>query len=284
MQFKKGDRVKHPRKPEWGVGKVLEDSTNEKVRVFFTGLGETNLSLKHVSLIQVSGKEANHPSLDNLKETTRKKRKEYKSLELLKGRFLSQFPGGFSGTKYAEIERSYKVAAHEMLIDLLNKHNFEKLLSSGNYLEICKLALQVANKTNLIFPNEKMDLKDGLKLPKQQKKFAESLYRLLYDESQLEERFNQFADCLLELGASKWTIATYYLFIADPLNHMFLKPMVTQDAADVCAFELNYRSDLNWLTYKRLLELSKYLMNSLTDLEPKDMIDIQSFIWCIAQD
>lgn len=100
----------------------------------------------------------------------------------------------------------------------------------------------------------------------------------------MEVRFNEFADCLLDLGANKWTIATYHLFIADPDNQMFLKPVVTQDAADVCAFELNYRPDPNWLTYRSLLQFSKYLMSNLADLKPKDMIDIQSFIWCIAQD
>lgn len=165
LEFKKGERVKHPSKPEWGLGQVLEDSANEKVHVFFTGAGEVNLSLKHVSLIQVTGKEAKDAGLDNMRVTTRKKRKEYKSLNLLKGKFLSQFPGGFSGTKYAEVERNYKLDAHQMMNDILNRHVFEELLSSGDYPEICKRAIQVTNKTNLIFPNEKMDLKDGLKLP-----------------------------------------------------------------------------------------------------------------------
>jgi hypothetical protein len=77
---------------------------------------------------------------------------------------------------------------------------------------------------------------------------------------------------------------TYFLFIADPDNHMFLKPTVTQNAADLCAFELNYSSSLNWRTYRCLLDFSGYLKSSLTDLglKPRDMIDVQSFMWCIA--
>jgi hypothetical protein len=205
-------------------------------------------------------------------------------LDQLKEKFLHLFPGGFSGKVYAETERNYKYEAHQLMNELLKEEIYKQILSSSDYSEICKRALQVANKTNLIFPNEKMRLKDGLKPKKQQKYFAESLYSLLYGPEHLEDRFNQFADCLLGLGAAKWTVATYYPFLSDPKSHMFLKPVVTQQAADACAFELNYRPDLNWLTYKSLLAFSNYLMKNLSDLKPKDMIDIQSFIWCIAQD
>ena len=37
MSLKKGDRVRHPIKAEWGLGEVLADSNGEKVRVFFVG-------------------------------------------------------------------------------------------------------------------------------------------------------------------------------------------------------------------------------------------------------
>ncbi len=284
MEFKKDDRVRHPAKPEWGLGKVLEDSVDGKARVFFKAAGEKTLSLKHVALTLVTGEEANDPILDNSRRAAPKSRKEYKGIEQLKDKFLSQFPGGFSGKSFAEIERDYKVAACELMNELLNARSFEQLLATGDYSEVCKRALQVARKTNLIFRTEMMSLNDGLKSPGGQKRFAESLYDLLYGQGPMEERFNQFADCLLEIGAAKWPIATYYLFIAKPESQMFLKPIVTQDAAAVCGFELNYRKEPNWLTYKCLLEFSQDLKNKLADLEPKDMIDIQSFLWCIAQD
>ncbi|AJY68388.1 hypothetical protein RW64_01645 [Geobacter sulfurreducens] len=45
-----------------------------------------------------------------------------------------------------------------------------------------------------------------------------------------------------------------------------------------------FRSDLNWLTYSCLLDFAKYLRNELIamDMNPRDMIDVQSFMWCIA--
>lgn len=284
MELKRGDRVRHPQKPEWGLGEVVEDVSDEKIQVFFMGIGIKILSLKHASLIPVTGEDAYNPGLDNLRKGKSKKGKTYKNIEELKRRFLSQFPGGFSSPKYFNIERGYKLDANKLMNQLLKRSTFEHLLESRDYTELCKRALQVVNKTNLIFPNEKMALSDGLKpLPKQQL-FAERLYELLYGKDNLEKRFNQFADFLIDIGAAKWTIATYFLFISDPKLHRFLKPTVTQDAADICAFELNYSSELNWLTYKSLLEFSNHLRKSIVDLNPEDMIDIQSFIWCIAQD
>ena len=64
---------------------------------------------------------------------------------------------------------------------------------------------------------------------------------------------------------------------------MFLKPEVTKTGAEICGFELNYRTEPNWLTYSKLLEFSQYLFKSLSELKPRDMIDVQSFIWCTAE-
>jgi hypothetical protein len=263
VEFKKEDRVGHPAKPEWGLGKVLEDSVDSKARVFFNAAGEKTLSFKHVALMFVTSEEANDPILDNSRSAAPKSRKEYKGIEQLKDKFLSQFPGGFPGKSFVEIERDYKVAACELINELLNARSLEQLLVADDYSEVCKRALLVSNKTNLIYPTEKMSLKDGLKSPDGQKRFAEISYRLLYNQGLMEERFNQLADCLQEIGAARWPIATYYLFIAKPESQMSLKPNVTQDAAAVCGFELNYRKDPNWLTYKCLLEFSQDLRRKM---------------------
>lgn len=283
MEFKKGERVKNPTRPDWGLGKVLEDSLHGKARIQFKTVGEKLVSLNHVALTLVTGAEAHDPALDDSRKVAPKRRKEYKDLEQLRTIFLTKFPGGFASREFAETERNYKLAACELMHELLNATSFEELRAANDYAEICKRALQVANKTNLIFPNERMSLKDGLNEPAGQQRFAESLYELLYGQGTPEARFTQFADCLLELGAAKWTTATYFLFIAYPASQMFLKPIVTQDAAAVCGFTLNYWKEPNWQTYECLLNFAQDLKAKLADLEPKDMIDIQSFLWCIAQ-
>lgn len=284
MAFVKGDRVKHPSKPEWGLGQVLEDSAGNRVHVFFVGSGEKTLSLPHAPLVLVRGEEAKHAGLDYLKVPG--KGVKYRSLADSIEKFKAMFPGGFSSLRYKKEERDYKVEAHHLMRRLLDAHEYEPLLAAGDYEEICRRALQVVNKTNLIFPNEKMDLKDGLASSTHQRRLAESLHSLLYGGGGMEERFEGFADCLMKIGAAKWTVATYFSFLFYPDEHMFLKPSVTQDAAEMCAFELNYRPEPNWLTYRSLVDFSRFLKKSLIEanLEPQDMIDVQSFVWCIARD
>lgn len=283
MKFAQGERVKHSAKPEWGVGQVIDDSSGDDIRVFFVGVGEKALKLRYVNLIKVDGAEAIHPVLDNLKVVKKDKGTKYRSLPLLIDSFLKEFPDGFYGTKFHQDERDYKVDAHKLMASNLDEKSFTSMLVSNEHSEICKRALQVVHKTNLIFPNEMMSLRDGLNTDAGKKLFSESLYSLLYGRGELEHRFENFSDCLLEMNAAKWTVLTYFLFMAFPESYMFLKPTVTQEAAEVCGFELNYRSELNWLTYAKLMEFSQYLFNALAELKPRDMIDIQSFIWCAAK-
>lgn len=281
-----GDRVKHPKMTAWGIGQVLENITANKVKVFFVNAGEKTLDINYVNLIQVEGAKASHPLLDNppAKPKKRTAGNQYISLPEAKQEFMKLFPDGFKGEDYTQREREYKYEAHKLLITLLSEQAATKLLKAKDYAEICKRSLQVVNKTNLIFPNEKMDLKDGLESLENKKWFSETLFNLLYLEGDIEQRFMAFADCLLAIGAAKWTIATYFQFLRYPEEHMFLKPAVTKKAADLSAFELNYRPELNWLTYHTLLKFAKYLHTELTKLglKPRDMIDVQSFMWCIA--
>ena len=63
---------------------------------------------------------------------------------------------------------------------------------------------------------------------------------------------------------------------------MFLKPEVTNAAAEALGFHLNYRSDPNWLTYKCLLTMSTIYKERLATLKPVDFIDVQSFFWVVG--
>lgn len=282
MKYKKGQRVFHPGKPEWGLGQVLEDSSSASVKVFFVGAGERQLSLSHVSLIPVAGKEAEHVVLDNLRPIADGPGIRYLSLPRAVERFLELFPLGFHGKKYTGQERDYKVKAHQMAQELISEAELKRLIAEDKHEEICRRALRVANATNLIFPNEKMALKDGLGDLPAQTEFASALDELLYSPKSFRERFEKFARVLESIGANKWTTATYFPFIVHPDHYMFVKPTITQKAAELSAFEINYRPELNWRTYESVLKFSNYLRAELAELEPRDMIDVQSFMWCIA--
>lgn len=279
-----GDKVRHPKRPDWGIGKVMAVASDGKARIFFIHAGVKTILLSHVDFEKIEGEEASHPILDNPSFFERATVKGHRSLPDARLDFLKLFPDGFEDAGYLNEERNYKVAARELLLGLLNAQAFRELLESGNFDEIVRRALQVANKTNLIFPNEKMGLKDGLKTPEHIQLFAERLFDLLYGNGKFKDRFEGFANCLEKIDAAKWTTMTYFPFLAYPEEHMFLKPEITKHAAALTKAELNYRSDLNWLTYSCLLEFAKYLKDELVAMEmnPRDMIDVQSFMWCIT--
>jgi len=277
---KPGDRVRNPRCRDWGLGEVLATSAGGKLRVYFVHGGEK--TLKGVPLEVVTGEEAAHPFLDHRKIDGPRRGLVRRTIPQGIEKFLGLFKAGFRDPAYFERERNYKVAAHELLSSSLDPGQFRTLLDQAEYEEICTRSLRVVNATNLIFPNEKMALRDGVASPEAKERFAVSLGDLLYGAAAVRDRFEHWCETLHAIEAPKWTIATYFQFLAFPNEFMFLKPTVTQDAADVCGFELNYRPELNWLTHRCVQEFSEYLRGEIASLEPRDLIDVQSFIWCIA--
>jgi hypothetical protein len=81
-----------------------------------------------------------------------------------------------------------------------------------------------------------------------------------------------------------WPLVTIFGFIAQPETHIFLKPNVTRIAARKYGFEFQYHSKPNWNTYAGLLEFAATIRRDLRDLRPRDMIDLQSFIWVQGSD
>lgn len=65
MEYKKGDRVKHPTKLDWGIGQVLADSKDDTVTIFFDRAGEKTIALSYVQPALVTGEDAVSVILDN---------------------------------------------------------------------------------------------------------------------------------------------------------------------------------------------------------------------------
>ena len=282
MSLRKGTRVKHPARPEWGVGQVIEEGSSTSVRVFFEGAGLKVLLPSAVKLETITGTAAKSVVLDNLSPKALDPNARYVSVAQAIQRFMELFPQGFYGKRYFAEERNYKDRARRMAQELLNPTRLREVIKESRHDEAYRDALRVVNATNLIFPNEKMALKDGVEAKAAQKKFVQRLYGVLETPQLGEEAFKAFANVLEEVGAAKWTIASYFTYLVYPEHHMFVKPSITQKAAELSAFDLNYKPELNWLTYARVLEFAHRLRNDLAELKPRDMIDVQSFMWCIA--
>jgi hypothetical protein len=81
-----------------------------------------------------------------------------------------------------------------------------------------------------------------------------------------------------------WPLVTGFGFVARPRTEIFLKPTVTRRAAEAYGFPFRYASAPQWDTYSSLLEFARLVRHDLHDLGPRDMIDIQSFLWVQGSD
>jgi hypothetical protein len=204
--------------------------------------------------------------------------------EKCRRRFLRFFPGGFKDETYLEWERNYKAAAAREWHEALSRVRVGLMLKSEQYRDVAAIALRIEAHTNLLFSFEKMALRDATRTAAGARAFAEGLYGFLYGGGDPEERFNRWCDVVAGLPRRQtrvltWPVVTIFGFLAEPARHMFLKPNVTRIAAARYGVAFRYHSRPNWHTYQDLLRFAGQMRRDLTDLRPRDMIDLQSFLW-----
>ncbi len=204
-------------------------------------------------------------------------------------KFLFYFKKGFDTQKYYDWERGYKWEAHVLWMEMLNKKEYKRLLDEGEFIEIASRAAGIESKTNLLFSFEKMALRDAIKSEEGAKILAEGLYKFVYGTGKLQKRFEEWTAAVASLPRKQtrvltWPLVTVFGFIANPVEHIFLKPRVTKIAAEKYDFNFQYTSRPNWETYNNYLGFAEQVGADLVDLHPKDMIDIQSFLWVLGSD
>lgn len=201
-------------------------------------------------------------------------------------KFLRVFPEGFRDETYISWEREYKVETHERWEQVLSRKEFARLLRQQEFAEIAARAVRVEQKSrhSMIFSFEKMALRDAVKSAAGARAFAEGLYDFLHGKAALERRFQRWIRVVSELPRKQtrvltWPLVTVFGFIAQPDIHIFLKPTATRAAAREYEFDFRYRSRPSWETYENLLQFAQVVHRDQRDLGPRDMIDIQSFLW-----
>ncbi len=296
--YEVADYVINPRMPEWGPGKILE-VRGSTVRVYFRDIveerrGDAVKTIKTTVVKLEPAGIAHDPLLDGFAESTgTRKRSRLPRLTLDQGIGVSKshFHGGFDDAKYrsSEGERLYKEQTHELWKETLGGDTGEQLLQAGGVKELTTRLLRVEAKLDLLSKYEKIALRNGLADPTPALSFFERLFDLIRGGELRAETFEPYCHAVRQLPAGEgrarvftWPIATLFPFVARPDCFMFLKPDVTNACADNLAIDLQYRSDPNWITYEKLMELADFLLSQLRPLGARDYIDVQSFIWVIG--
>ena len=204
-------------------------------------------------------------------------------------KFLRFFPKGFYDDKYIDWERGYKWEAHQRWKETLGRAELRELLQDGAHAEVARRAVAIESRTNLLFSFEKMALRDAVKSQSGARDFAVGLDDFLYGRGNARTKFERWCETVGGLPRRQtrvltWPLVTVFGFLALPDTHFFLKPMVTRAAAREYGFDFNYLSRPNWDTYSNLLEFAAVVSRDLRDMRPRDMIDIQSFLWVQGSD
>ena len=204
-------------------------------------------------------------------------------------KFLRFFPGGFRDPTYLDWERGYKWEAHQQWDQFLSRPTFRALLRAEEFQQIASHAVRIESRTNLLFSFEKMALRDALKSKPGAQMFSQGLYDFLHGSASISTRFYRWCEVVSALPRKQtrvltWPIVTVFGFIAQPETHIFLKPNVTKTAARKYGLDFHYQSRPAWETYASLIKFAELVSQDLKDLRPRDMIDIQSFIWVQGSD
>jgi hypothetical protein len=201
-------------------------------------------------------------------------------------KFLRFFPQGFRDEDYLETERDYKWQTHLRWREALNATEFSALLQAERHHEIAARAVRIEQRSlySMLFSFEKMAFRDAVKSNRGARRFAEGLFEYLHGDAEPRCRFDAWVDAVAGLPRKQtrvltWPLVTVFGFIAQPKQHMFMKPHTLRAAAHAYGFDLDYRSRPNWHTYSKLLELAAHVRVDQRELAPRDMIDVQSFLW-----
>ncbi|MDB6125145.1 MAG: hypothetical protein JWQ71_4138 [Pedosphaera sp.] len=204
-------------------------------------------------------------------------------------KFLRFFPKGFRDEKYYHWERGYKWRAFEHWSQSLDHTTFRMLLREDKFSEIAARAIRIESRTNLLFSFEKMAIRDAVKSLAGARLFAEGLFDFLHGPGEIESKFERWCETVAMLPRRQtrvltWPLVTVFGFIAQPDRHIFLKPNVTRIAAIEYGFDFQYQSRPSMEIYDSLLEFARVVRHDLRDLQPQDMIDLQSFLWVQGSD
>lgn len=80
----------------------------------------------------------------------------------------------------------------------------------------------------------------------------------------------------------KWSYPSYFLFLSAPGTCMFMLRERIDAGLDIAGYPLQLATRPDRAGYAGVLAFSGWLLELLRHLGPRDMIDVQSFIWYMA--
>ncbi|MFB6225507.1 MAG: hypothetical protein ABEI13_03555, partial [Candidatus Paceibacteria bacterium] len=193
---------------------------------------------------------------------------------------------GFRDTEFEKAEVSYKHTTSQKLRDQLSEEELEQLLQENQYDTIISRIDDIVNDNNLLYVgsyskgDHNILFADNL----DRASFCEAFYDLLYGEGTVHDRLERYLQFVSDQELpSKWTFPTYFLFLRYPETEIMIKPRSMRRFLKLVNADISLHSQPSAATYSAVKDLLFDLMDALSKYNPRDMIDIDSFIY-VAQD
>ncbi|MBD1858006.1 MULTISPECIES: AAA family ATPase [Leptolyngbya] len=112
------------------------------------------------------------------------------------------------------------------------------------------------------------------------KAFCKAFYALLYGDEATEIRLSRYLEWIEnEKLPNKWTFPTHFLFLCHPDTELFIKPSAFKTFLEFIGAGNQFTSRPSAQTYEAIKHITDQLKDALKPYKPRDMVDIQSFIW-----
>jgi hypothetical protein len=213
------------------------------------------------------------------------------ALAAARRRFTEIFPRRFADETYLAWERDYKWEAHLAWERSLGKRQWMALRKQGALTEVARriATFYARSHLNMLALYEWMALREALVDRRGGPLIAEGLFDLLHGRDPFGARLERFAATLDEAPQrqsrlAKWPVVTLFCFVAHPREHFILKPRLVKRVAQRYGVELRYRPRPNAETYAALMDFVQWLRSALSSWRPRDLIDVQSFLWVTSSD
>lgn len=204
-------------------------------------------------------------------------------LELVRKRFPAW--ESFQDERFMKEEITYKRNAIVTAQEALNQNELKRLIGQGQFDEIIGRLGKLGHATNLLWTVVPMSGDLGVLYQPNLDKvgFCSALLELIYGSASPEKRLENYAGYLIEHELpNKWTFPTYFLFLCHPDSEIFIKPSIIKWFLDIIEVPDAYTPRPSASCYLIVRQACGKLLEKLSSLGAKDMVDIQGFVYVAA--
>jgi 5-methylcytosine-specific restriction protein B len=210
-------------------------------------------------------------------------------IEELVGLFRQQYPNWISFSDpidpdFQKDEIDYKQRLVAKATSQLAKPTLHQLTNARDHDGLISRIQNVGQDKNnnllfLRFPSSSdLNILKHPNLDKQE--FGVGFYDLLYGDGESSDRLKSYLDVVEHYKLpNKWTFPTFFLFLCHPDTDIFVKPMVIRTFLSFIGEVNQFTSIPSAEGYEVIKQVAHELKDGLHAYAPRDMVDIQSFIW-----